>query len=205
MSRDRIIDAARTMVESSGIDELTMRKLAAELGVAPTTIYWHVGDREAVLDALVDEVVAESSAIEPSGRTPTSRISSVVRQMRNQVQGHPNLIQLANQRGRGPAVSFPAQLVLARELTAAGLAGAEAARSAWALLHLVGGSILLDGVLQDYRGRTRGASALWEDVDDPGIDRRLAKRMADRPRADEVFEYQLTLLVRGLLGERSHP
>lgn len=49
-----------------------MRKLAAELGTAVTSIYWHVGNRESLLDALVERTVQEMGAIRPAGRTPSS-------------------------------------------------------------------------------------------------------------------------------------
>ena len=53
IERDDVIDAALALVESGGGDALTMRKLAAELGVATTTIYWHVGNRDDLVLAVV--------------------------------------------------------------------------------------------------------------------------------------------------------
>jgi AcrR family transcriptional regulator len=199
MSRERIIDAAVALVEAGGVDELSMRKLAAELGVAPTTIYWHVGDRDAVLDAVVDRVVADSRDIEPIGRTPTARIVSIAHQIRHQVQVHPALITLANQRGRGPAVSFPAQVAMAREVSAAGLTGAAAANAVWSILHLVGGQILLEGVLPELEREGRTTAAMWAEAAGPDLDGRLARHMAHRPNRDELFDHLLLALLRGLL------
>src|SRR5205085_12120086 len=57
---ERIVAAGRALIEAGGVEALSMRKLAAEVGVAPTAIYWHVGSREdllnAVLDAMVDDL-----------------------------------------------------------------------------------------------------------------------------------------------------
>src|SRR5579871_4333073 len=56
--RVRLIQAARALVEAGGPDALSMRKVAADVGVAATAIYWHVGSRDdllhAVLDAMID-------------------------------------------------------------------------------------------------------------------------------------------------------
>ena len=43
---DEILDRALALVEAEGAEALTMRRLAGELGVATTTIYWHVGNRD---------------------------------------------------------------------------------------------------------------------------------------------------------------
>ena len=59
MSSDRIIDVAREIVRTGGVDALSMRKLSAELGVAPTAIYWHVGDRRRLLDAVLEDVAGQ--------------------------------------------------------------------------------------------------------------------------------------------------
>ncbi|HEX4776687.1 MAG TPA: TetR family transcriptional regulator, partial [Acidimicrobiia bacterium] len=46
VTKERIVDEALGIVERDGVDQLSMRKLAAQLGVQPTSIYWHVGGRE---------------------------------------------------------------------------------------------------------------------------------------------------------------
>jgi hypothetical protein len=90
-------------------------------------------------------------------------------------------------------------VAIAREVTAAGLTGSEAAGAVWAILHLVGGSMLLAAALSHAGGRTGTTAALWAELDDPAIEAGLAAHMADRPSAEEVFEHQLAALLRGLL------
>ena len=68
--RERIVAAARGIVESDGVDALSMRKLAAELDVAHTAIYWHVGGRDELVGAVVDAFLADLGDITPAGRTP---------------------------------------------------------------------------------------------------------------------------------------
>lgn len=52
-SRDRILDAARTLFEQGGADGVSMRKVAAMAGLTPMAIYRHFADRDALIDALV--------------------------------------------------------------------------------------------------------------------------------------------------------
>ena len=42
---EAIVDAAFRLIEERGFENFSMRSLATELGVFPTTLYWHVGDR----------------------------------------------------------------------------------------------------------------------------------------------------------------
>jgi AcrR family transcriptional regulator len=48
----RIVEAARAIVAAEGYDALTMRKVAARLGLTPTAIYFHFADKQALLRAL---------------------------------------------------------------------------------------------------------------------------------------------------------
>ncbi|MGI8657849.1 MAG: TetR/AcrR family transcriptional regulator C-terminal domain-containing protein [Candidatus Limnocylindria bacterium] len=59
MSRERVLDAAIALADRRGIGALSMRKLAQELGVEAMTLYYHVANKEAILDGIVDIVVSE--------------------------------------------------------------------------------------------------------------------------------------------------
>ncbi|MEV8211052.1 TetR family transcriptional regulator, partial [Streptomyces sp. NPDC079189] len=62
LTREEVLGAAAALVRQHSPEALTMRKLAAELGTAVTSIYWHVGNRESLLDALVERTVQEMGA-----------------------------------------------------------------------------------------------------------------------------------------------
>ena len=59
LTRERILDAAIALADAEGVGGLTMRRLAGELGVEAMTIYYHVPNKDAILDALVERVIAE--------------------------------------------------------------------------------------------------------------------------------------------------
>ncbi|WP_202880648.1 TetR/AcrR family transcriptional regulator [Kribbella amoyensis] len=54
-SRAQILAAARRLIDRDGWEKLTVRRLAAELGIGPTTLYHHVRDREDLLIQLLNE------------------------------------------------------------------------------------------------------------------------------------------------------
>lgn len=59
LNRDRVLRAAVAMADRSGIESVSMRKLADELGVVPMALYKHVAGKEELLDGMVDIVVGE--------------------------------------------------------------------------------------------------------------------------------------------------
>ncbi|BCJ58527.1 TetR/AcrR family transcriptional regulator C-terminal domain-containing protein [Micromonospora endophytica] len=59
LSRERIIAAAVALLDAEGVAGLTMRRLAQQLAVTSTALYWHVATRDDVLDLAVDEIFAE--------------------------------------------------------------------------------------------------------------------------------------------------
>lgn len=59
LSRDRVVAAALESADQYGLESLTMRGLAAKLGVQPMALYHYVATKEELLDVLVDVVFAE--------------------------------------------------------------------------------------------------------------------------------------------------
>ncbi|HEX2029083.1 MAG TPA: TetR/AcrR family transcriptional regulator C-terminal domain-containing protein [Nitriliruptorales bacterium] len=59
LSRARVLRAAVALADRDGIEALTMRRLAQELGVEAMSLYHHVANKQALLDGLVDLIVLE--------------------------------------------------------------------------------------------------------------------------------------------------
>ena len=62
LSRERVLAAAVALADTQGIQALTMRRLAAELNVEAMSLYYHLRDKEALLDGVVETVIAEIDA-----------------------------------------------------------------------------------------------------------------------------------------------
>ncbi len=59
LSRERVLAAAISLADETGIESLTMRKLAQALGVEAMTLYYYVAKKDDILSAIVDMVVSE--------------------------------------------------------------------------------------------------------------------------------------------------
>ena len=59
LSRERVLQGAVAVADRGGIAALTIRSLAAELGVKPMAVYHHVANKEEILDGIVDIVFSE--------------------------------------------------------------------------------------------------------------------------------------------------
>ena len=61
LDREQVIGAAVELLDEGGLDRLTMRRLAARLGVGAPTVYWHVGNKAALLAAVADVILARET------------------------------------------------------------------------------------------------------------------------------------------------
>jgi AcrR family transcriptional regulator len=62
LSRSRVVTAAMTVADRDGVAAVTMRRVAAELGVEAMSLYRHVPGKEQLLDGLIERIVAEVDA-----------------------------------------------------------------------------------------------------------------------------------------------
>jgi TetR/AcrR family transcriptional regulator, tetracycline repressor protein len=195
VSRDVVVSTALRLVEENDISALTMRRLAAELGTAVTAIYWHVGNRDALLDLLVDRLLIDMGKVTVAGRSPRARITSLARQWRAKLWAQPHLIAFAHERGKTAAMFEPMQAALAIELAAVRITGRAAAAAISALQFHVAASVVMQ--------RTAGRGPI-SGVTDPSAwpadhDRALVKALSAPLDYDAVFSLGLDALLDRLL------
>ncbi|PPK66404.1 TetR/AcrR family transcriptional regulator [Actinokineospora auranticolor] len=65
LSRETIVAAAVRILRAEGVDGVSMRRVAAELGTGPASLYAHVANKDELLELLFDEVVGEVPLPEP--------------------------------------------------------------------------------------------------------------------------------------------
>ena len=66
LTRKRVLRAAMVQADRGGLEELTMRKLADALHVAPMALYRHVANRDDLIDAMIDVVFSEIEVPSPA-------------------------------------------------------------------------------------------------------------------------------------------
>lgn len=148
---DQIASAARALLEGDGRDALTMRAVAASLGIRAPSLYNHVADKEELealvtADAFRGMGAAMHAAVETlpprSGRR--AKLVALARAYREWARAHPHLYRLATD-GPLPRERMPEGLEAWTAEPLVRAAGSEArARATWAFAH--GMTILeLDG------------------------------------------------------------
>lgn len=93
LSAEGIFRAALRLVDAEGLEALTMRRLASDLGVAPMSLYGHVPTKEHLLLGLVNMVTREITLPDP-GTPPWDALRMVTRNFRRVALQHPNLVPL---------------------------------------------------------------------------------------------------------------
>ena len=59
LSADRIVELAIRHADAGGLEHVSMRRLAGELSVTPMALYWHFANRDALLEAMAEQVAGE--------------------------------------------------------------------------------------------------------------------------------------------------
>lgn len=93
LTKERIVTTAMEIVDRDGLDALTMRGLAAEMNTAPMSLYNHVPNKAALLDAMVDRLL---SALEPPDEraAPSQRLRDIAAAMRTGARDHPEVFRI---------------------------------------------------------------------------------------------------------------
>lgn len=104
LTRAGVLAAARELLAERGLDSLTMRALAHRLGVAPNALYSHVAHKTALVDALLDEVLAEVWAPASAFADPVAGLREIMTASYRALLDHPDLVPhaLARHGSRGP-------------------------------------------------------------------------------------------------------
>src|SRR5882757_6663292 len=107
MPRPALLDRAMVLAETlrladeRGLDAVSMRAVAERLGVTPMALYRHVGDKRALLDGLVEELLAELPL--PDSALPwRQRLDAMAAALRATARRHPTVFPLLLRR---PAVT----------------------------------------------------------------------------------------------------
>jgi len=112
LTRQRIVAAAERVIDDRGFDALSLRSVAAELGVSPAAIYNHVNDRSELIDAVADDFVAREMVADlPQDGGPVEFVREAARRVHRAGCRHPELLMSIV--GHRPEVARTAQHLFA--------------------------------------------------------------------------------------------
>lgn len=195
VSAEAVLDAAAEMIERDGVDAFTMRGLAERLGVAATSIYWHVGGRDQLFDRLVDRLIDQMAHLPVDGNTAVERIASLARAQRTALIERQHLLAIAHERDRTPRLFLPIQQTLAAELAEVGVTGADAALVLRAIeVHVISSAVMQFSAVRGEKHDEEDPT-LWTDA---WPDEALVAALQSPTDYDAVFEYGLTALLASL-------
>ncbi|MEV1050597.1 TetR family transcriptional regulator [Streptomyces sp. NPDC049887] len=196
LSRERIVGAASALVDAEGLDAVSTRRLAAELGVSGPSLYNHFRNKDEILDAVADAVSAKvdlSMFDESDPRDWRTALHDWAVSYRAALTEHPNVVPvLARGPGRRPAGLKVADAVFGA-MVRAGWPPAQATHIGALMRYFITGS-----ALGSFAGGFVDDATAYDPSDYPHLGQ--AHLLAERQeRIDEgAFDTGLRALLDGL-------
>jgi AcrR family transcriptional regulator len=199
LARESIVAAAMRIIDADGLDALSMRRLGAELGVNPMAAYYHVPNKAALYDLVLEAVMAgvDTSVIDPA-QPVAEQLKQAARAYRAAILAHPRAIPvLATRSLRTAAVLRPVEPMLGI-LDAAGLSPDDAMATVDVLAQFI-----LGGAVGHYHQTFDGEAGVQREFEalDPAELPHTSRMIAEARYlgSDGEFEFGLDLFIRGLL------
>jgi TetR/AcrR family tetracycline transcriptional repressor len=89
LTKAAVVDRALAVVDKSGLDALTIRKLATELGVTPMALYWHFRSKDDLLDGLAERLWGEIDLTVDRAAPWTEQIRWLFESLLKVLRAHP--------------------------------------------------------------------------------------------------------------------
>jgi TetR/AcrR family tetracycline transcriptional repressor len=204
LTRDRVIDAALSILDDQGLQGVTMRAVAREVGVEAMSLYNHVQDKDDLLDGICSAVMRDFRIPEDDSDTlETARHAA--REWRRLLRAHPNVVSLFANRTRKVMdldALAPMEFALAT-IERMGLHGRDQVMA----FHVMGGYIMgfvvmeVGSMFSAGMGDDAGPSISEMAMSlPPGVLPHLVEAMPHMMECDpdEQFEFGLDLLLAGL-------
>src|SRR3954452_13798312 len=99
LSRDVVADRALALADAEGIEAVTIRRLATDLGVTPMALYWHFRTKERLLDGVAELVLAQVTLpADDESRPWDERLREVFDDLLAVLAAHPSVVDVVKTR-----------------------------------------------------------------------------------------------------------
>jgi AcrR family transcriptional regulator len=202
LDREQIVDTALAILDRDGLDELSMRRIADELGTGAASLYWHVDSKDELLDLVFDRVIGELRVPDPDPDRWAEQLKDVARAMRDGIARHRDIVRVSMARFPvGPNALRFAERVLAI-LRAGGLSDDLAVSGFYLLTVVVNGFMLEEAPAVGHQPDAdflRAVSEYFASLPEDRFANLVAVADAyTRGDADTRFELLIDLFVDGL-------
>lgn len=205
--RDRIVDAAVIMGDASGVDSVSIRRLAERVGMPPMSLYRYFESKEALKDLMVARIMDSLEAPRLLSSEWRAHVKAVLMDFHGLLLEHPCLVELlSTQRVMSPGMTRLVDVVVTN-LIAGGATDEEAVRGFGVLFSYVLGCVVYQKVRSNTDPRAaeienrKAAERLTHLSERHGLvnTKRLALPLAALGRAD-IVNGGLNALIRSLPG-----
>lgn len=201
LTRERILTTALRLVDKHGVAALSMRRLAAELGVDPMAIYHYLPGKQAVLAGLVEIVFNDLQVPKTENEIWEDQVRAFARAYRNLTRAHPNLVlYLVTDAESGANAALAASEVLYAALATAGLTPRMIVRGADLVVDYLNGFALAES--SGRLGQPGEREELLTRLKQPPPERfPTMRRVFDSLTEEEIranFEAGLDIILAGL-------
>lgn len=93
-----MVEGALSLADSEGLEAVTIRRLARELGVTPMALYWHFRSKDELLDGLVDWIYEEIAPTLDESATWPEQLRALLGSMVDVLRAHPSTATLLSTR-----------------------------------------------------------------------------------------------------------
>jgi TetR/AcrR family transcriptional regulator, tetracycline repressor protein len=222
LTRERVLQTALKLVDKHGVESLSIRKLATELGVVPNSLYWYVRDKDDLLEGMVHLLFSNLTAPNSDAGPWTERVREVCRWYRQRLLEHPNVVETASFARMFPSAFAPLSAAIGSCLLSAGFQGEQLVRVVSTAYYHTMGFVTLEvararfGFLSYETAREqipalRGGGELLINTATRGLIRITSADVSDylsllrTQDMDALFEYGLDCLLAGLTAETPAP
>ena len=204
LSRELVLDAAIGIADREGIEALTMRRLADELGAGAMSVYYHVAGKDEIIDGMVETVVGEMT-LPPAGPDWKAALKAAATSAHEVLLRHPWATAMILSRPVVSPARFRQMDAILGSLRGAGFSAAETDLAYHVLdSHIMGFTLWLVGIRAGLErlGPVTNAFDLFDADALPHLAEHAREHQRERG-ADErgPFEFGLDLILDGL--ERS--
>ena len=198
LSKEIILTAAFEIVETGGVEALSMRRLGTALGVAAMAIYNHFPDREHLLDAMA-ECAMSAIAIEDHKSNWKKQIKSIARSVAKLSIDRPAVFALCMSRPQKPRAAIALMSRVLEAMRSGGLSEREALICYHSVL------ILLHGFPFWHSGLIANCSVTPNATSHPGLTAQEIKdwQLIHKVDAGKQLEASLDLLLEGIFASSS--